>query len=787
MAMLRTKMMRELSQSKGQSFAIGAVVASGVAVFVMSLSTLSFLRSTRDAYYDRYRFGDVFASLTRAPNTLAKQLSAIEGVGVVETRIVSDVTLDVPDLEEPATGRLISIPREGEPRLNAFYIRAGRKPDPKRAEEVLVSEAFFISNHLEIGSTVSAVINGRLQKLRIVGVALSPEYVFQIKPGDLLPDDRRFGIFWMSEEHLEAAFDMDGAFNSVSLKLLLGTQVKEVLDNVDRLLAPYGCVGSIAREDQFSASFLDDEIQQLQGMAVIAPVIFLGVAAFLLNVVLSRRIGTEREIIATLKAFGYDNLQIAGHYLASAILVTLAGTVIGSIGGTMLASGLAKLYSEFYKFPEFNFRPDWRAVFIAVLISLAAAVVGGLRAVWQAVSLQPAEAMHAAAPSRYHKSVVEWLGLSWLVPLSGRMILRQIQRRPFNALFSVLGIAASVAVLLMGNFSPDAIGYLIKFQFETAQRQDVQVIFEKNLSPDGLFDLKHLPGVQAVEPFRSIGVKMRHEHHERRTSIMGLGSRRDLYRLLHSSEKPVRLPPDGLVLSDALAKLLHVSLGESVTVEVLEGERKTYELPVVGLAREYAGLNAYTDLDALHRLLNEGNVLTGAFISVDSNLKSKLYRDLKQMPAIGSATVKAATIKQFQDTIQENLFKFQAFNVVFAAVIACGIVYNTARISLDERCRELSTMRVIGFSKTEVATLLLGELAVFTLIAIPVGWLIGYSFCASMVAGFATEQYRIPLVIELRSFAKSAVVTIVAATISGLLVRRKLDGMDLVAVLKSRE
>jgi putative ABC transport system permease protein len=690
-------------------------------------------------------------------------------------------------LEEPATGRLISLPPGGRPSLNAIYIRRGRLPDPRRADEVLVSEAFFDSNHLRLGSTVAAVIKGRFQRLRVVGVALSPEYIFQIKPGDLLPDDRRFGIFWMNEEHLEAAFDMDGAFNSVSLKLLRGSRVEDVLDSVDRILAPYGCVGSISREDQFSASFLDDEIAQLQGMAVVAPVIFLGVAAFLLNVVLSRRIGTEREIIATLKAFGFSNREIAWHYLTSAILVTLLGALLGCIGGTQLASGLAKMYSEFYKFPEFIFRPDWRAVFVAALISLSAAVVGGTRAVWQAVSLQPAEAMRPAAPSRYHKSWIEWLGLSWLIPLSGRMILRQIQRRPIHALLSVLGIAASVAVLLMGNFSPDAIEYLIRFQFETAQRQDVQVNFETNLSPEALFDLKHLPGVQTVEPFRSIGVKMRHEHHEKRTSVMGLGLSRDLYRLLHSNERPVRIPPDGLVLSDTLAKFLDVPLGGSVTVEVLEGERKTYELPVVGLAKEYAGLNAYMDLKALHRLLGEGDILTGAFLSVDSNHAPQLYRDLKEMPAIGSASVKAAAIQQFRQTIQENLLKFQAFNVAFAAIIAIGIVYNTARISLDERCRELSTMRVIGFSRAEVATLLLGELAVLTLVAIPVGWLIGRAFCASMVAGFETEQYRIPLVITNWSLAQSALVTIASATVSGLLVRHKLDAMDLVEVLKSRE
>jgi putative ABC transport system permease protein len=787
MSSLHKKLLRELRETKGQSLAIAAVVASGVAVFVMSLSTLNFLQSTRDAYYDRYRLGDIFASLRRAPEPIIKRLQAIDGVGVVQTRVVADVTLDVPGLEEPATGRLISIPQDGSPKLNAIYLRDGRLPDPDQSNEVLVSEAFYLSNSLGLGDTLQAVLNGRLQKLRVVGIALSPEYVFQIRSGDLLPDDRRFGVFWMNRRHLEAAFDMEGAFNDVSLRKLHGSSTEDILADVDRILKPYGCVGAYPRDDLISASFLDDEIQQLRGMAFVTPIIFLGVAAFLLNVVLSRRISTQRDIIATLKAFGYSNTEVAWHYLQSALLVTLIGALAGAMGGDWLAQGLAELYSQFYKFPEFVYRPDWRAVFIGIILSLTAATAGALRAVWHAVRLTPAEAMRPAAPSRYRRSFLELIGMAWMVPLTGRMILRQLQRRPISSGFSVLGISSSVAVLLMGNFSPDAFEYLLNFQFRTAQRQDLQISFENTLSPDAIYDLHHLPGVHAVEAFRSLGVKMRFGHRWERTSIMGLGKRRDLFRLLDSNERPIRIPPSGLVLSDALAKKLHITPGDTVEVEVLEGEQPTLRLPVVSLAREYTGMNAYCDLQALHRWLNEGHVLSGAFLSVDATRQSRLYSELKRTPAVASVAVKEATIRQFEKTVSENILIFQSFNIMFAAIIAIGVVYNTARISVDERSRELSTLRVIGFSRTEVSTVLLGELAILTVLAIPLGWGIGYAFCYAMVQGFETDQYRIPLVIQTRSFAMSGLVTMLAAAASGLLVRRRLDRMDLVEVLKSRE
>lgn len=786
MRMLDRKLFRELGHAKGQMLAIGMVVASGVAVFVMALSTLSFLRSTRDAYYDRYRFADVFASLRRAPEWISESISDIPGVASVQTRIVSDVTLDVPGLNEPAVGRLVSLPAAAES-LNEVYVRAGRLPDPIRPGEVLASEAFMTANQLDVGDSFAAVINGRLQRLQVVGIGLSPEYVFLMRAGDLLPDNRRFGVFWMQRRQLEAAFDMKGAFNDVALRLLRGSQQAEVMARLDWLLKPYGGIGSYDRSEQVSARFLDDEIKQLRATALILPAIFLGVAAFLLNVVLMRRITTQRDVIATLKAFGYGNAQIAWHYLKSALLVSAAGAVVGGIGGVWLASGLAGLYSEFYRFPSFVYRPDSRVLLAGFVLSLLAASAGAMHAVNAAVRLTPADAMRPAAPARFHRSFVEWLGLTRLIPLTVRMILRQLQRRPLSALFSSLGIASAVSVLVVGSFAPDAFDYLIDFQFRTAQRHDVQVIFEQTLSPSAAHDLLHLPGVQAAEPFRAIPVRLRHGHHSYRTSIMALGPRRDLYRLLGSNGSAVRLPPGGLVLSDKLADMLDVDSGGTVTVEVLEGQQPVRQVPVAGLVAEFTGTNAYMDRAALHRLMQEADVVSGAFLAVDPAYQQALYDELKQTPAVASVAVKDATIRQFTETIVENQLMMQSFTWFFAAVIAVGVVYNTARVSLDERSRELSTLRVIGFTRGEVSSILLGELAIVTLAAIPIGWLMGYAFCLAMVWGFESEMYRIPLVITPRSYATAALVTLAAAATSGLVVRRRLDQMNLVEVLKSRE
>tara|TARA_R110002049_G_scaffold4601_6_gene32926 strand:- start:142073 stop:144436 length:2364 start_codon:yes stop_codon:yes gene_type:complete len=787
MRSLDRKLLRELWQTKTQSLAIGLVLASGVAVLVMSLSTLGFLSETRDAYYDRYRFADLFASVRRAPQPIAQRIESIDGVSRVQTRIVSDVTLDVPDLNEPAVGRLISIPDQGESILNAVHLKFGRMPDPDRPGEVLASDAFAQANRLEIDGTVSAVLNGRSQELQIVGVALSPEYVFEVRGGDLLPDNRRFGVFWMPQRQMESAFDMDGAFNNVTVKLLRGAKPQEVIDRIDDLLEPYGGVGAIDRDQQISARFLADEIKQLQATGLVAPSIFMLVAAFLLNIVLSRRIGTERVVIAALKAFGYSNTEIAWHYIKSSLIVATIGAIAGAIAGNWMGSGLAAMYSEFYRFPTFIYRPDSRVIVLAIVASLAAAIAGSYRAVRQAVKLPPAEAMRPPSPAVYHRSLIEIVGLTPFVPLPVRMILRSLQRRPVNAILSSLGIACSVAVLVLSGFTNDAISHLIDFQFSTAQRQDVQVNFYEPLSPSAQFDLVHQPGVLAVEPFRAVAVNFKHRHRNYRTSILGLGSRRDLYRLLDVDAKPIPLPESGIVLNDQLAKLLDVRLGDTVTIEVLEGKRPKREIAVRGIATEYSGTNAYMSISALNTILRETDATSGAFLAVDSLAENKLYQELKQTPKVASVSVKAAMIGQFQDTIAKNQTMMQSFTVFFAGVIAIGVVYNTARISLDERSRELATMRVIGFTRGEVASILMGELAVLTIVAIPLGWMIGYSFCAAMVQGFESEMYRFPLVIRNSSYAKAAVVTCVASVISGSMVRSRLNQLDLVEVLKSRE
>ena len=788
MTALNRKLVRDLWGARGQALAIAFVIGAGIAVFASMFSTFDSLDLTLGTYYERTRFGDVFASLKRAPLSLAADIAAIPGVAQVEARVVVDVTLDVRDLPEPAIGRLISVAAAGRPRLCDVVLRKGRDIEAGRPDEVLASETFAAAHGLEPGDSVGAIINGRRRELRIVGLALSPEYIYPIRPGELLPDERHFGVFWMDGRALAAAFQMEGAFNNVVMTLMRGASEPDVIAGLDRLLEPqYGGLGAIPRALQPSHWYLNNELVQLRSSGAIVPAIFLAVAAFLLNVVLSRIVLVQRAQIAALKALGYGNAAVAWHYVKWSIVVACAGAAVGLSAGVWLGWAMTQMYTLFFHFPLLLYRLEPVVIVESVAIALGAAVLGALAAVRRAVSLPPAEAMRPEAPARFSETWVERAGLRRLLSQPARIIVRTLQRHPGRAALSTVGIALAGSMLVLGNFSLDAVDVMMDVQFNVAQRYDLMASTVEPVSPGALDELRRLPGVMDAEPFRAVPARLRVGHRSRHAAILGVPAEARLNRVIDASLRALTPPPQGLVLSAKLAETLGVRRGDAVTVEVLEGRRPVRQVPVADLVDEYMGMNAYMELDALRQLMQEGGTLSGAYLLVDRGQVETLYRRLKETPRVGGVLLKRAAVESFQETFQSLVAQMQAIYVVFAAVIAFGVVYNTARISLSERSRELATLRVIGFTRAEVSYILLGELALVTLVAVPAGLALGHVFAGLLVAAMNSEMFRIPLIIAPRTYAFAAVVIIVATAVSAMVVRHRLDHLDLVEVLKTRE
>lgn len=767
--------------------AVGLVMACGLAMMIMARSLILSLETTRAAYYEQNRFADVFCDLKRAPNSLRERLAAIPGVAAVETRVVGALRMDLPGLSEPADGTILSIPEDRPMRLNTVFLRTGRFPEVGKANEVVVGEAFAKAHGFQPGDSIEVILRGAKERLMIVGIGLSPEYVFEARPGEALPDNKRFGVFWMNERDLATACDLDGAFNNVIADVAPGEDAAPVMAEIDRLLEPYGGLIAYDRRDHASAKQLDDEIEMLNGMSIAFPIVFLSIATFMTSAVLSRVIRLQREQIAQLKAFGYSARQVGVHYLKFALVIVGIGLIAGGIAGAWLGANVVEMYHKFFQFPSLTFHPDLSAIGLAFFLSSAASILGVMGTVRQAMRLPAAEAMRPEPPAEFKPSVLERLGLTNLAGPSMRMALRNIERRPWQAFFTTLGLALAVGIPIVPGAMRDGISFMLDFHWLLAQRQDVTVSLIEPSSAEALHDIRHLPGVILAEPFRSVPVRLRFGHHSHRLAVTGVTPGALLERALDKDARPLPIPQDGLLISEKLAEMLDVKPGDQLVMEVQEGRRPSREVTVQGLITDYAGLTAYMDIDALRRLMQEGQTVSGAHLSVDAGRWNDFLDSVKKIPRIANLGITSSLQQSFRKTTAESITLIQSIYFTFSMIVAFGVVYNSARISLSERGRDLATLRVVGFTSREVAGVMIGELVMLTALAIPLGLWIGGGLADWIVQSASTETIRLPLILTHETYATAVLIVLLSAGISFYIVSRRIRNLDLLGVLKARE
>ena len=787
MKALDRKLLRDLRLMWSQALTIALVVASGVAGFITCFSAYDALSWSRDLYYADARFADVFANLKRAPLALETQLQAIPGAAHVETSVTQIVPITLPGVSDPLMGRLIGLDARAPQRLNVVNLRSGRMVEAHRsgAIETLVSEGFALARQLKPGDSLSALINGKREELLIVGIALSPEYIFAGLGGS--PDQRSFGVFWLERRALATAYNMEGAFNQVAVRLAPGASEGAVIDSLDRLLAPYGGSSAGGRDRQMSHMILNSEIKEQRVLGTVLPSIFLAVAGFLLNVVLSRQIATQREQVAALKSLGYDNRVIGVHYLKLVLLIVALGVAIGLALGTALGHWFVGVYAEVFRFPELHYRVKPELILSAIGVALTAALLATLNAVRATVRLAPAEAMRPPAPGIYQPMLIERLGLRrWFSP-GLRMILRTMERRPLRTGLTIFGIAVSMAIIITGLFWRDAIAVLMDTQFRQVLRGDVSIALLEATPARVAHEIARLAHVSAVEIARSAPVRLRHANHSWHGAIQGKAAEPQLHRIVDMQQQVLAPPHSGLLLTDRLAERLEVKPGDSVRVEFLDGRREVLDLSVSGVVTEMMGMNAYIERSALNRLLREGDLVNQITVTVDRGHEPELLNRIKELPRVAVAFSKAIMTRNLEEVTARNILVFSGVLTVFATVIAIGVVYNNARISLAERAWELASLRVLGFTRGEVSAFLLGELAIEVALALPLGMLLGYLLGSAIVGLIKTDEFYFPFVIQSATYAFAALCVLAAGAVSALVVRRRVDALDLVGVLKTRE
>ena len=787
MRMLDWKLLRDIRRLWAQALAIAFVIGGGVAMLLLAVGSHRSLDETRTAYYERHRFADVFAVVGRAPKVLIDQVAEIPGVAAVEVRIAKLALLDIPNYLEPATAQVISLPDIGEPKLNRLYMRLGRTPEPGRADEIVVNETFAEAHGFVLGSRFSAILNGRKRELLIVGTALSPEFIYTVGPGDIMPDDRRFGIIWMSEKALAGAYNLEGAFSSISLKLLRNASEREVIVRLDALLDRYGGRAAYGRKDQTSHAWLDHSLDMLNNMSRTLTPIFLLVSAFLVNLTLSRLVALEREQIGLLKALGYRNSAIVFHYIKFVIVIVAVGVAIGSTAGTWLGVYVTRLFGDYYHFPFLVFAKSPDLYVIATALSLLAATIGAIRALRDVVTLAPAVAMQPPAPPRFRKLLPASLSFEKLVPQPIVMMTRNITRHPIRAVFTTLGMASATAILIVSVFTYGTMEQLIDVTYFMADRQDATVSFVEKRPRDVVLQMARLPGVLAAEPYRDVPVRIRKGNIERRIIISGRPRDADLNRIIDIYLRPVVLPELGLAISSMLAQILGVKVGDLVEIDLLEGARRTVSLPISSLVEDYFGIRGMMDAEALGRLMREAPVVTSMNLSFDQNQREGFYAAIKAMPTVSGLGLQRVSLANFRQSFALLITTMASIYTGLAAVIAFGVVYNNARTSLSERARELASLRVLGFTRGEVLWILLLELALLTLVAQPLGWLMGYGLAWIMTTQLAGELMRVRLIVDSSTYVLASAIVTTAAVFSALVVRERVNRLDLVAVLKTRD
>jgi putative ABC transport system permease protein len=784
---LDTKLLRDLVRLRGQALAIALVLAAATATFIMSQGVHRSLVETREAYYARNGFADLFAQAVRAPRSVVARIAAIPGVARAEGRVQSFATLDMPGRTVPVQAQFNGIDEQGRDRLNRVTLRLGRLPRAGQADEVVVDDAFARANGLAPGARVTALIHGRRLSLLVVGIGLAPDFIYALAPGDILPDDERFGAFWMGRRALEAATDRQDAINSVAVQLARGAREAEVARAIDTLLAPYGGTGAHGRADHLSHAFIENELQQLAAITRVIPPVFLIVAAFLVYIVLGRMIATERGQIGLLKAFGYSDIAIGAHYLKLALVIACLASVIGAAAGIRMGDAVTRMYTEYFHFPFLDYLVSPGLVLAGAALSVVTAGLGALAGVRAVIALSPAVAMSPPPPPLYRAGVVERLGRRLGFSVIGHMIVRHIARWPARSGVTVLGVALAGGLLFSNMQFIDSSRTMIDDFFFRAQRQDLTVTFVEPRPRAALHELARLPGVLRAEPARALPVRLTNGALQERTTIESTLDDTQLSLRVDSSGRVIDLPPSGLMLSRQLAERLGVRAGEWLHVEMLGGRRTVTRLPVVRLVDEYIGKRAYAGDAVLAALARDDAPVAAALLRIDPEARDQVLLRLKAMPQVLGVSEKTASLERFEAMIDDNLLTMIVFFVGFAAAIVVGVVYNSARIIHSERAHELATLRVLGYYRKEVALVLLGELALLVLLASPLACLIGYGLAEMMTALFSSDLFRLPMAPSPATYGWSVVMVLVAAAATSVLVARRVQKLDMVRVLKARE
>ena len=783
---LHRKLFRDFVSLGPQVFTIALLILGGLSVMFSSWSSYESLERAKNFFYNEYQFGDIFVDIVRAPESIVHKISQWEGVRRVESRILKDGLIDVPGQIEPALGRFISW-KGIHQKINLIYLRQGRMPQKNSVTEVVVHEAFAVAHHLKVGDSLQVLLAGKKRKLIISGVGLSAEYVYALSPVAPLPDDKHFGIFWVRQEDMESWTSMNGSLNSLQIQVEDYRYLEELKRKLDILLQPYGSIQSYDRSQQVSHIFVQDEIRQQRVMAIIVPFIFLSVAMFILNIILSRVITLHRAPIATLKALGYSSISLFLHYFQLVTLILLAGILPSLFCGAWIGQWYSKLYQDFFRFPSIDFHLAPQAIFLGFSAGLIPGWIGALNTLKKVISLQPAEALRPPTPPPFQKGLFEKFKIFQSMGIFSKMILRSMLFRPWRLFFSVMGIAASLAILINGSFWTDVIDFMIQRQFQEMHREDLTITLNHPRHLSVFAELKHLPGVFMLEGQRSVPVRIQFQNKKKEISVLGWNPHAVLSRILDKDGREIQPAQGGVVLSRYFESSFGLKIGDKVIMKLLQGSQSQWDVPVMGFVDDMMGQQAYVWKSDLHHWLKESEVVETIHMKIDPQYSNSIYVALKEKPEVLGITIRKLLLESFTQSVGDMILVFTMILFLFALAIAAAVIYNSARIGFSERGWELASLRILGFGIWKTFEVIFLDIGIQVLLAILPGLGLGFGLSYLSTSFIQNDTFKFPLVIHPSTYGLAVLVLMFTFLGSGMFLYRQVSGLDFSDALKARE
>ena len=792
MKLLDRKLLRELYQAKGLLLAITSIIAVGVMCYVSMQSAYHNLSRAKFDYYRQCRMADFWVDAKKIPLPELDAVAAIPGVSEIESRIRFFATVDLENVVAPLNGLVLSMPEVRKPTINDVVLRRGGYFTDRRANEVIVNDAFAREHRLGPGQSIHLLLNNRRQELFIVGTAIGSEFTYLLGPGSLVPDPEHFGVFYVKRGFAEEVFDFEGAANQVVGRLAPDVRDRpdDVLRRIETVLDPYGVASTTPLRLQASNQFLSGEIDGLGAFATVVPTIFLVVAALVLNVLINRLARQQRVVVGTLKAVGYSDGHVFRHFLKFGLSVGVLGGLVGSGLGYLAAWGMTVAYRSFFEFPDLSSRFHWYTHGVGISVSLLCAICGTIYGARQMLRLHPAESMRPEPPRVGRRVWLERVSFVWTrLNSAWRLAFRDMARHRVRTGVGIFAAAMGAGLLTSGFLMVEATYFLLDFQFQRISRSDVDLQFADERGRDALEEVARLPGVDLAEPLLAVGCTFVHGPYRRKGGVTGVLPYARLTVPTDASGRKVQIPDSGVLVTRELASILHVRRGQRITMVPVRGERRPVELMVADVVDSYMGLVVYADIDYLSGLIGEEFAVTGAQLKLDGNAEhlTRLYRELKRLPGIQAVASQTDMVETLTKTVVDQQMIFIGVLVGFSGIIFFGSVVNASMVSLAERQREVATFLALGYDHWRLGAMFLRESMTTTLVGALVGLPLGYFLMVLTANSYENEMIRLPIVTAPWVWATTMILAVFFAAAAHAVVQWRIFKMNFTEALKVKE